>query len=135
MLSPHLVYDEALVSVSLESLELYLLVYNTHHTRVHTKCECVIPHTRVRARWPQQANFRWMFGNTRPNHLNVCPYLLVAMKTVTFFILKSIQKLSSLNRDTKESYHSATVTLSQSNGDIPFFLSILFFFHKFNEIL
>ena len=68
-----------------------------------------------------------MLGNTRPNYSNGCLYLLVAMKTVTFFIPKPIQKLLSLNRDTIESYHSATVTLSQSNRDIPFLFILLFF--------
>ena len=55
-----------------------------------------------------------------------CPYLLVTKQWL--FHPETNKKLSSLNRDTIESYQSATVSLSQSNRDIPF-LSILLFFN------
>ena len=56
-----------------------------HIIPVYTKYECFISHTRVRARWPQQPNF------FMPNYCNGCPYLLVAIKIATFFILKPIK--------------------------------------------
>ena len=101
----------------------YLFWFARHIIPAYTKFECFVPHTRARARWPQQPNFLWwMLGNTMPNYGNGCPYLLVAIQIETFFILKPKKtvitkprhnrKLSFRNRDTKESYHSATVTFT-----------------------
>ena len=46
MLSPQLVYDEILLFLSPESLELSLLVYKTHYTRVYIRNVSVLYHTR-----------------------------------------------------------------------------------------